>query len=185
MSHRNELSFAPRMLSATDHVSGQTSGQASGRGLAFAVPGGVALALAVLMGAACGGDGKDADEPELKPEPGIFADDSDRDDGPEEVQITGEQFDSIKRYFERKNKFLNTCFTTAITAGEISKRGGARIAVTVTVTRAGKIRSPKVTGMKPESATLRDCIFEKMQRWQLTTLPKPFDYSHTFGFATL
>lgn len=143
-------------------------------GLAFWV----AMALMVLA-VACGGGDKRVEEPApvdevTEPEP-----------EPEPVEISAEEFDSVKRFFDRKSRFLNTCFTSAIDAGEISKRGSAQISVQVTVTEAGKVSNPKATIQEPTSDTMRDCIFDKMSRWQLTTLPKSMEYSHTFRFTTL
>lgn len=141
------------------------------------------VAAGAMAYAACSGsDQPDVEEPG---KPTIEMAIPDDDDGPEPVEVSADKIDEIQRYFERKNRFLNTCFTNAITAGEISKRGSARIAVTVVITTAGKVRSPKVTKMEPESDTLSSCIFEKMTRWKLPTLVKDFPYSHTFGFTTL
>ena len=137
----------------------------------------------VVPGAACGGTQADGSDEPGKPEIEMRVPTD--DEPPAEEGISPETFDSIKRFFERKNQFLNTCFTSAISAGELPKRGSARIAVTVTITRAGKITKPKVTAIKPNSETLRTCIFEKMALWQLPKLPEPLDYSHTFGFETL
>ena len=143
------------------------------------------FAFVVSATLACGGAGKDADEPDEGGKPTIEMRVPTDDEAPQDEGISPETFDSIKRFFERKNQFLNTCFTAAISAGEISKRGSARIAITVTITKAGKITNPKVTAIKPNSETLRSCIFEKMALWQLPKLPEPLDYSHTFGFETL
>lgn len=163
----------------TDRYSGRYPGRVAGWRAAPA-----ALALSVAMGllvpaAACGGDDKQAEEPTLdnsstEPEP-----------DPEPVVVSAEQFDEVKRFFDRKSRFLNTCFTSAIEAGEISKRGSAQLSVQVTVTEAGQVENPRATIQEPKSDTLRDCIFEKMSRWQLTTLPTSMEYSHTFRFTTL
>ena len=99
--------------------------------------------------------------------------------------VPPEKLDEVARFFDRKNRFVLTCFTKAIDAGELPPRDKARIAITMTITESGKITNPKVTAMKPRSNVLRDCIFETMDRWTVTTLPKPLEFSHIFGFSPL
>lgn len=164
MTHRHRQAITPRSPSSTS--------------LWWTLILGLVIALPAVTGG-CGGGDKRAREPEpVEPVDEV-------EEEPEPIQIPAEKYDEIARFFKRKNKFLNTCFTSAISAGEISKRGRARIAITLTITTQGKMKNPKVDSMEPDSPTLRDCIFEKMQRWTATTLPKPLEYSYTFGFDTL
>lgn len=147
---------------------------------AFATP---CLTMLLLGALACGGgDKKGADEPAGGDEEEVAAEPKSADDG----MFPPEKFDEIQRFFDRKRNYMTRCFTEAIDAGEVDKRTTAgRATVVMTINKRGQPTKVRISQMQPKSAYLEKCIIENVEKWTITTLPKPLDYSYTFGFGTL
>ena len=137
------------------------------------------LAAALGVGASCGGSGKPADEPTEPTPAGEEPADGD-------VLIPAETFDELQSFFERKNRMLSSCFSDALDAGEIGK-DASRIYLTarMTITEGGRATAISFSEANVTSPVLERCVRDHISGWSLPTLPKPLDYSHTFGFSTL
>lgn len=134
-----------------------------------------------LAATGCGGGSKQAEEP-VAAEP--VADEDEASGG--DVMIPGEKLDAIQSFFERKNRIVAVCFSDAMESGEIPKKTReVRVTVHLTITEQGRPTRLSFTDATVSSPTLESCLREHVVRWTLPTLPKPLDYSYTFGFSAL
>lgn len=141
----------------------------------------MATALALALGA-CGGSDKQAQEPATP-----AAEEPD-DDQPadEDVLIPGETLDAIRSFFERKNRMVSGCFTDALEADEIPKTAReVHVTLHLTITEDGTPTELSFSDATVASPTLERCLREHVERWVLPEVPKPLDYSYTFGFSAL
>lgn len=138
------------------------------------------LLLAAILGwSACGGSGKSAAEP---------AEPAAESDAPADgdVLIPAESLDQIQSLFERKNRMVSSCFGDALEAGEIEQDvGQVRLTARMTITEGGRATAISFSDSNVSSPVLERCIRDHISGWSMPTLPKPLDYSYTFGFSTL
>jgi hypothetical protein len=134
----------------------------------------------------CGGSKKTAEGPDMEAEAEAGYDDDDDDDESAGDDIMAEdKLDEIQRFFENKRTVITRCFTSAIDAGEIPKNASGRLNITVKITPAGKVTNVQITEIQPRSKFFENCVIETAGNWTVTTLSKPFDYSHSYRFGTL
>jgi len=135
------------------------------------------LLIAIFFAFACGGDGKDAEEPTTGP----AVDTSEGgDEDPEEGMIPVEKFDEIKRTFERKQSQVSRCFVVGVEAGEIEKTAAGVVTVSATITKSGKATNVRIVESSFNSAALKQCVKDYVGRWLFTTLPKDLEYSYQY-----
>jgi hypothetical protein len=140
------------------------------------------LSFAMGAGPGCSGPGKDA-----AVGPGMEAvdeDEGDYDSAGDEL-MAEDKLDEIQRFFDRKRTVITRCFTSAIDTGEIPKNASGRLNITVKITPAGKVTNVKITEIQPRSKSFESCVIDTASGWTVTTLSKPFDYSHSYQFGTL
>ncbi len=146
---------------------------------------GLAAALCLLMATACGGGKKEAEEPE--PAANVEDDTGDTEEASDsdEVLIPAEKFEEVKRFFDHKRQLVSRCFVKALDAGEVKETDNADVQVTLTIMPDGSVVNARVTSCTPSSKVLRSCVLGHVKSWKVTTLPKKFDYSYTFGMGRL
>jgi hypothetical protein len=146
---------------------------------------GLLAALCLVWTTACGGGKKDAAEPE--PAGGgeeEYVEEDEGDDGGD-VLIPAEKFEEVKSFFDRKRRLVSRCFVKALEAGEVKETDDAKVQITMTIKPNGKISNAKITRCSHASPVLRGCVLDYVKSWTVTTLPKDFDYSYTFGMGRL
>lgn len=148
---------------------------------------GLAAALCLVWATACGGGKKDVEEPEPAATSGEYAEDDGEEDGEAagDVLISAEKFEEVRSFFDRKRRLVSRCFVKALEAGEVKETDDAKVQVTLTIEPNGKISNARITHCSHASKVLRGCVLEYVKGWTVTTLPKPFDYSYTFGMGRL
>lgn len=147
--------------------------------------GGLILALATVLGtgagAGCGGGNKQAAPVSSE------AEDSD-DSEPAEPTVSlipDEKLDSINRSLERRSRSIGRCYSTAVEAGDMDKGERGTVLVSFTIQPNGKPSNVRITQATVSSKTLKECVIDDVSRMSFTTLPRPLDYSYSFGFDAL
>jgi hypothetical protein len=139
------------------------------------------LAFLTFVGPGCGAGKKTAEGPYMEAED----DDDGRDERAGDELMSEDTLDEIQRFFDNKRTVITRCFTSAIEAGEIPKNASGRLNLTVTITPSGKVKNVRITEIQPRSKSFEGCVVDTAGNWTVTTLSKPFDYSHSYRFGTL
>jgi hypothetical protein len=138
------------------------------------------FALFTVAAPGCGGPGKKTAEG-----PDMEAEYDDEDERAGDDIMAEDKLDEIQRFFDNKRTVITRCFTSAIDAGEIPKNASGRLNITVKILPSGKVTSVRITEIQPRSKFFENCVTETASNWTVTTLSKPFDYSHSYRFGTL
>lgn len=145
---------------------------------------GLGLALVVSLVAStsgCGGKGKQGAD-----EPGFASDEeSSEGEGEGDVLIPPEKMDEVQHFFDRKRSVMARCLVRAMEEGDVDKEATGHVTLTMTISRSGELGNLKIAEIRPRSRVLEECVLDTARPWTVTTLPKPLDFSYTFGFGTL
>ena len=145
---------------------------------ARATPWIAALGLIALL-AGCGGGEKSAQEPTPAPAEPVEPVET------EDELIPPEKLDQIQTFFDRKRRVVTRCYTQALESGDLSKNAEGYVTVSVTITTSGSLSNASIADATLESDSLNECILGYVEKWTVTSLPKPLDYTYSFRFLSL
>jgi TonB family protein len=140
---------------------------------------GAALAAATF---ACGGGKQDTRSPAERDWEGEAGEEpSDEDEG----MIGPERMDEIKALLDRRRTAAARCLTDVIDDGKLKQNARGRVAVSFTITEAGRVTDAKVVEDTLDSPELEACVLAKVQQIEFGELPRPLDWSYTFAFEAM
>lgn len=102
---------------------------------------------------------------------------------PRPVEISSDKLTEIDALLKRKRDTVTRCFAEAMEAKEVTKNDRGSVTVHFTIGMEGKATAARIGEHTIKSAVLHQCVLTRVKRWSFPVLPKPLDYSYSFGFA--
>ncbi len=149
-----------------------------------------ALGIGLLgcMAQGCGGH----DDRPKGPEPLLVEEGEPLPDAPPESEtpiqpemLPAEKLDEVAAFFDRKRSIVARCWADALEAEAVPAEAEGTITVNMIISPAGQPQKVTVAGAEPRSEMLENCVLERVRSWTITELPRPLEYSYTFGFERL
>jgi hypothetical protein len=140
----------------------------------------LAAAIAVLASSiACGGNKKDASEPDDVAEEGEGEGDEGGGGSDDGEQVSPEALDELNACFVKKRPSVARCYSEAVESGKLDKKAKGRVTVEMIITAGGKPKDVKVVQDTLKSDEVAGCVVRTIEGW---VIPAP-GVDTTFAFS--